>query len=51
MKTFILINRLVREKEYYSRILNYLLVNKMLEVRISNPNILIEYSDIDFDLN
>lgn len=47
MKSFILINRLVREKGY-GRFLSYLLVDKMIQVKIDEPKTLIEYSDIDF---
>lgn len=49
MKSFIMINRLVSTKGY-GRFLSYLLVNKMLEVKINDPSIIIEYSDIDFKI-
>jgi hypothetical protein len=48
MESFILINRMVADKGY-GRFLSYLLVNKMLQVKIDEPDTLLEYSDIDFD--
>lgn len=48
MKSFLLINQKVKEKGY-GRFLSYLLVKRWLEEKISSPNLLIEYSEIDFE--
>jgi len=48
MKSFIQISRQVSDKGY-GRFLSYLLVSKFLDEKIKNPDMLIEYSDVDFN--
>lgn len=49
MKSFITINRMVK-KQGYGRFLSYLLVNKALQCKIDEPNIMVEHLIVEFEL-
>lgn len=48
MKSFIVINRMVADQGY-GRFLSYLLVQKALQIKIDEPDTMVEYLTVELD--